>query len=539
MIDLGAMPIPRHHALTRRKPVGPTNQPALPTRGPAHSPSSVASTAPSARATRGRRAIVVVVCLAAVACASLESPVPALAATTSWHVPVLMFHHVRPPSKLPDGERYPDLYLNPALLDAQLAALKSWGWRSITARDLATAIKRGVGVPPRTIVLTFDDGARDNYRYAYPILEKHGFKATFYMIAGKIGYPGKMTGDQLRDLVEHGHEVGNHTWAHVPLATVSYSTARSQIRRASDRIAAVTGIRPTTLAYPYGSYDSTAMSAAMAEGIDLAFTTESGASESWSTRLREQRIRIHGYRQRSDGTYGGGTTASQLLRTLARHEGPLATAPVARLYAGVTMTGGAPVLIRWSAKDPTGVRSYRLLRSTRGGDYRLVTTTSRAVTRLRQVLAFGSTYRYAIRATNNVGATSRRVPGPAFRPRLVQEDGGALAYAGTWSRAASAAWSGGAAMTTTEAEASVTYAFTGLSVAWLADLGPRNGSADIYIDGALASTISLYAPSPVARRVVFARSWSEYGSHEIRIVNVGTEGHDRIGCDAFLVLRVP
>jgi hypothetical protein len=67
----------------------------------------------------------------------------------------------------------------------------------------------------------------------------------------------------------------------------------------------------------------------------------------------------------------------------------------------------------------------------------------------------------------------------------------------------------------------------------------RSGSARIYIDGVLASTVSLNASSYTYRYVPFQKTWTTSATHTIKIVVVGTSGHPRIDIDSFVVLRNP
>jgi len=237
------------------------------------------------------------------------------------HVPVLMYHHVLPPARVGTGELYPDLYVDPALFDAQMAALQAAGWQTWTARQLAIAMIAGTRVPPRTVVITLDAGRRDNYAFAFPPLQRSGFVATFYVVPSRIRTTRAMTACQLVAIAAAGDEIGDHTMDHPDLRTLSFERVRWEIRAAADAIESLVGVRPETLAYPAGDYDAAVIRAADAEGMDLAFTTSPGAFESAATRLEEPRIRMHGVVRQRDGSYAGGTTARQLLALLATYAG--------------------------------------------------------------------------------------------------------------------------------------------------------------------------------------------------------------------------
>lgn len=202
-----------------------------------------------------------------------------------------------------------------------MAALQAAGWHSITARELAAAVTSGRGVPAQSVVITFDDGRPDNYTYAFPILKRHGFVATFFIVPGRIGTSRHMTACQLREIAAAGNELADHTWNHCDLTTLAYDQVRSRIRAAANSIEALVGIRPDTMAYPYGRYDAEVESAAEAEGMAMAFTTGHGVSESVPSRLAEPRLRVQGVVRQRDGTYSGGTTAQGLLWLVSPYSG--------------------------------------------------------------------------------------------------------------------------------------------------------------------------------------------------------------------------
>jgi peptidoglycan/xylan/chitin deacetylase (PgdA/CDA1 family) len=458
-------------------------------------------------------------------------------ASVTLHVPVLMYHHVRPPSLVPAGEQYPDLYVDPKLFDAQMAALKSWRWRTITARQLSDAVRTGVRVPDRTLVITFDDGRPDTFTYAYPILKKYGFTATFFVIPARIGTSYHLTASQLVELRTAGNEIANHTWDHRDLTTLTYRAMRDEIHRASDAIQTIVGVRPVTFAYPYGASNSTVISAAGAEGIYLAFTTQAGARENQTTRLYEPRVRVHGVTRRADGTFGGGTTATGLLLLLAPYAPPIVIAPSARLAAGTIIgTSSVPVRIAWSASDPSGIAAYGLIRSINGGSWTSMALSSGTATSLLASTVNGSTYRFAVRARNGAGATSGYSFGRAFKPFVSQESSASIAYSGSWHTASSTSYSGGSLRYSTSAGASATFTATESAVGWVTSRGPTRGSAAVYVDGVYRATISLYATTFQARRLVYAFNWTSVDTHTIKIVCLGTSGHPRVDVDAFVRL---
>jgi beta-N-acetylhexosaminidase len=218
---------------------------------------------------------------------------------------------------------------------------------------------------------------------------------------------------------------------------------------------------------------------------------------------------------------------------------PTQHAPVSRLYGlatlGTTTEATTPVRTSWSASDGCGISHYTLERRVSGGAWTVQSTPGLA-TSLTQSLSFGSTYRYAAKATDGAGNTSSLIEGAAFEPALAQQTSTAITYHGTWTPVANAYASGGSLRYSTAAGASATYTFTGTSVSWVAYRGANRGKAAVYVDGAYEATIDLYSSVYWARQIVYAASWPTSGTHTLKIVNLGTAGHSRVDVDAFVRL---
>jgi peptidoglycan/xylan/chitin deacetylase (PgdA/CDA1 family) len=99
---------------------------------------------------------------------------------------------------------------------------------------------------------TFDDGNSSQIRELYPILEKHGFPATFYVLPTQIGKPGKLSMDDLRHLANEKNEIGSHGLTHKSLPRLSLRQIKDELETSKDLLNAF-GAR--SFAYPYGHYD--------------------------------------------------------------------------------------------------------------------------------------------------------------------------------------------------------------------------------------------------------------------------------------------
>lgn len=107
-----------------------------------------------------------------------------------------------------------------------------------------------VSVPGPYVALTFDDGPHASHTpRLLDILRARNVKATFYVIGKNVDlYPGIV-----RRTVAEGHEIGNHTYTHPKLSSLSTDRVMSEIRKTDDAIVRACGIRPKTLRPPYGA----------------------------------------------------------------------------------------------------------------------------------------------------------------------------------------------------------------------------------------------------------------------------------------------
>jgi hypothetical protein len=127
---------------------------------------------------------------------------------------------------------------------------------------------------------------------------------------------------------------------------------------------------------------------------------------------------------------------------------------------------------------------------------------------------------------------------PAPRPPMrLSEQHKAISYSGSWGKASHPSYQGGRVSWASAKGASATVRFKGSSVTWIGPVGPTRGSAEVWVDGKLVTTVSEYAPAYTARRTLFTWSFGSTGVHEVRIVAAGTSGHPMVAIDEFVIGR--
>jgi len=163
-------------------------------------------------------------------------------------VPILLYHHVGiPQSDSP-------YYISPFDFERQMYLLREWGYQTISVELLVRAIKEGAELPPKPIILTFDDGGETVFTNALPILQKYGFTGSAYIVYNYVGISAHMNADQIRALYAAGWEIGSHSISHMDL-TVRTDRQMDEIVDSRAKLQTLLGVPILTFAYPYGAYD--------------------------------------------------------------------------------------------------------------------------------------------------------------------------------------------------------------------------------------------------------------------------------------------
>lgn len=197
-----------------------------------------------------------------------------------------------------------------------------------------------------------------------------------------------------------------------------------------------------------------------------------------------------------------------------------------------------PVQVSWSGTDAGwGIASYQLQRSVDGGAWTKVALPSARATAITQRLAYGTSYRFRVRASDKAGNIGAWDVGAAFRPRRTADTSTTLRYSRGWATVSDPTAYGALVHETGTAGRAVSLEFRGRAVAWIAERGVSYGKARVYLDGAFVKTIDTGYDAALPRRLVFRASWPTVGTHRMRIVVLGTIGRPTISVDGFAILR--
>ncbi|MBI2770854.1 MAG: polysaccharide deacetylase family protein [Burkholderiales bacterium] len=216
-------------------------------------------------------------------------------------IPILTYHQVEAPP--PRGTPYRSLVVSPASFARQMGLLKVLGYTGLSMGALEPYL-RGEKAG-KVVGITLDDGYVNNLQHALPVLRRHGFSATCYVVSGQLGgsnvwdhakgIPAKplMTAGQLRAWLAGGQEVGAHTRNHVDLTAADMATAREEI--AGCRRDLEDGLQADVrhFCYPYGAYRAEHAAMVAEAGYTTATTTQRSRSQPGDALLELPRVPVH------------------------------------------------------------------------------------------------------------------------------------------------------------------------------------------------------------------------------------------------------
>jgi peptidoglycan/xylan/chitin deacetylase (PgdA/CDA1 family) len=201
-------------------------------------------------------------------------------------VVVLCYHRL-------EGKAGGALSIEPALFEQQMQKIKDSGIPVIGMQDFLAWRRGEKNIPPKSIIITIDDGYVSGYDVGWPILKKYNFPFTMYVYLTYIGIGGKsITWAQLAEMRDAGVDIGSHTVLHadlrfkpkkltgsqIPLTStvmpMDYDTwLKYELEHSKQVIEEKLGIKCSTIAYPFGNNNARVHEAAKAAGYEAAFTT--------------------------------------------------------------------------------------------------------------------------------------------------------------------------------------------------------------------------------------------------------------------------
>lgn len=226
---------------------------------------------------------------------TLVGPLPTPIGIYSWtlKVPILMYHYVSKPPEGADKYRL-SLSVHPETFRQQMQFLAEDGYSPVTLNDLSLAIVNKHELPPKPIIITLDDGYRDNYENAFPVLRELGFTATIFVATDFIdrGDPNYLTWDMVKEMAAAGIRFEPHSKTHPDLTEHDRDFILYQIKGSGETLEAHLGYRSRYFAYPSGRYNDEAIQVLSDLDYWGAVTTESGIWHGFDDRYVWTRVRV-------------------------------------------------------------------------------------------------------------------------------------------------------------------------------------------------------------------------------------------------------
>jgi peptidoglycan/xylan/chitin deacetylase (PgdA/CDA1 family) len=214
-------------------------------------------------------------------------------------VPILMYHRIATAGP-PGLKRW---RVAPELFDAHMKALHRAGYQTITLAEWADALDHRRPVQGKRVLLTFDDGYSDFLSAAIPILRRHDFSATLFLVAERIGQTALwdasfgdcaplLSWEEIKSLQPIGIEFGAHSCIHQKMTEMASTELAEDTKRTRAILEKGLGVPVPTLAYPYGDQNESVRQVVGEAGTRAAVTTEPGISKLGDDLLRLPRIEI-------------------------------------------------------------------------------------------------------------------------------------------------------------------------------------------------------------------------------------------------------
>lgn len=210
-------------------------------------------------------------------------------------MPILMYHHIALPPPDADAVRR-DLSLPPEAFEQQLQYLVEEGYTSLALSDLLHHLARGAPLPDKPIILTFDDGYRDAYAEALPLLQEYGMIGTVFLITGFIDEENAeyLSWTQVKEMHRAGMQFGSHSYSHPDLRGQSVEYLVWQILGSKEAIEERIQEPVRFFSYPSGRYDPLVVHILHSAHYWGAVITSQGMEQSSERPFELRRIRVRG-----------------------------------------------------------------------------------------------------------------------------------------------------------------------------------------------------------------------------------------------------
>ena len=202
-------------------------------------------------------------------------------------ITILMYHQV---GRFPPMKEHRATYCDIGRFKRQMWYLHAFGYRVLSLDDVADIFENGRPIPPRAVVLTFDDGYRNFLTQAVPVLSRYGFPAIVYVVPSLIGKkaewlaldghptPAMLSAEEILQVRKAGFDVGSHNLVHERMAEKPLERQIYEAEESKRMLEALLNEEVRHFCYPYGSHNADSLEAVERAGYTTAVTCQRAAA---------------------------------------------------------------------------------------------------------------------------------------------------------------------------------------------------------------------------------------------------------------------
>lgn len=187
-------------------------------------------------------------------------------------VPILEYHVLGSP---PEGAPYPELYVGRTDFSKQMDWLEEQGYQAVTLEQVQEAWYHGGKLPPKPIVLSFDDGYRPQFTFALPTLKEHGWAGVLNLKAEG----SELYESNVKAMIAAGWELAAHTIHHLDLTELGPAELEEEVAGSRKMLQKEFHVPVNNFCYPAGQFNQTVIEEVEAAGFTGATTEISGFAE--------------------------------------------------------------------------------------------------------------------------------------------------------------------------------------------------------------------------------------------------------------------
>lgn len=205
-----------------------------------------------------------------------------------YDIPVLMYHSITEDDKKMFRVTKDSFY-------EQMKYLKDSGFSVLSMDEVYDHLKNNKPFKDKSIAITFDDGYKDNYHNAYPILKEFAMNATIFVVTDYLGGSAYLSVDEIKEMQLNNIDIESHTTNHAKLDKLTEIDRINTLKDSKDYIDEVLNKEVKYIAYPFGRCNKDVIADARLQGYKMAFTTKSGHATGRDDLNQLKRVLVSGY----------------------------------------------------------------------------------------------------------------------------------------------------------------------------------------------------------------------------------------------------